>query len=1129
MNCPKCNFTVKDSYLNCPKCNKVLKLKCPKCGSIGKSSVCSSCNHIILSKCFKCGKLNASEAKDCIRCGMSITASMALKEAQLDKFAVLSLEMENFSEIQQALENKEIGVQFKNNLLKLINNLANQSKVRVQEIENVLIIRFCKDANLKNSCSSAVDFAINVSQSITEINTKLIKLQKPALKVKMAISQGDLSNNTTTYAAGRKIKVFHYSEKAKHILDNIQILVDTIIYKETAEKYNYQALSSVYVKDKILTFYELMLDQILKLPEKKVEKSILHDLPEELDYVYIDQDNDTNLINFSEKQCSFIKVDFTNLRENITKIITSGIKNPIIAVKEIEKLGKLSVIDKKSYLSKFNNLGICSVCSSRDDKYKPYGLLRELFKAYFDISEYDILINQEELNKLPQHGLLRSILGLTPNNMNNPEAPKFEAYDLFAKFFSSIKNYTLFIIEDFENIDQSSLDIFKYLIENKKLGNSAFLLSCSDEFHLHREINKLINYNNYFELELKPTSNKNILTTYEKELKDIQNSFFFRKVIENMKGSNFYLQQALGYLVDNDIFKYENEKYSINQNQMLVVPKDIDELIKKRIETLSSDKKLYDLFVSMLMLGNETSLATLKLLNTDKLKNQLQALQNKGFIDITSRNQIKINNYNLFKNNLLLSIDDTALKQIIINLVDKVFLNLNAPHPVLAGCCEFLNSTKNAFSMWTKLSEVCLSNGDYLGYVNCCNKFLNLISNTIDESTENAVSELTLETYNQMSTTLYKYYPEKVLTYLESLLIDAEKTNDDKKVKNLSNIIIQSCLIMGKYSSAFDYAGKIISRTPKSSFDPASKEFSLKYYLINFVSIEIFYNLGRLEECIELGDEVLKHITSFDVKAISPEDFSQKTLKDALKDAQIFVCIAKMLHLNNTTEGQIKNLISEYSEDNNVFQVLFALNCLIKGDISTLSQNLSTLEQKIVDADKLSKILFLLLKTIILLRTHNWEDAANTAHKGRLIANEINAHQLTQFLDLMIGFSYKNIGNTKKANDIFYNILKISAERGLKTITYLCWYLIADLELYKGNIDKAFTLLNNSMNIENDPNASKLIIMMFKHLLAKVFIAKNELEKAVFCLNHALEIATKSALKEHIKFYSEIISGITAK
>lgn len=1123
MKCPKCEHNVSENDLSCPSCHKILKLKCPQCSTISKKNICPECDYTMLSKCFKCKRLNPTTQSNCSKCGMNIVASIALKEATISEFAVLGLEIVNFEVIKRAFDSKKTLKQFKDNLYNIIKGQSMDSKVRVQEMGNILIIRFCKDESFKTSSFSAVNFALNISQLITEINKKLHELKKVYLKIKINLTKGDLSDNNMNYEAGRSVEVIYGSEKANQIFGNIQILVDSFVYKSTRKKYPYQSLSSVFVKDEMITFYQLLVNKILKVPEDQ-EDSECAKLPSIQDFE-VEEEVDDNLpiINLTEKKCTFIKLKPDEVLEAIKNIINNRWANPIINVKGNYASGKLNNINFSKFSSELEGISILKFCCTKRSRFYPFGLFRDIIKSFYGINEYEIFSKSKShkiASKLQRNNsLFNDSIFLNENQSNNPDEIRFKFFEEVANFFKAINKKVLFVIEDFENIDRGSIDLFKYLIEGNFLGNAGFLISCDSDFYLHRHIYKLISQPNFYELELKLCSNKEIIKTYRKKLKEIEKTFFFRKIVENMKGSKFYFTQSLEYLVENDILSYNSGIYNLKQNKMIVIPPSLDELVKKRLSSFIFLDEIFKLYVMILLLGNEVPVSTLKLLNVNDLEANLECLENRNLIYINNFKIVKVKNYNLYKDNLLSLLEKEKLTEIAEYLCSTVISTIDSPHPASAECYEYAGHKKQAFALWNQMSDIDLLLGDFAAYINCCMKYLNLIEDAIEENEEDkSVEVLKLEIYEQISVLLYKHYPEKIFSYLETLVENAEDFEDDKRIKNLSNIMVQSCLLSGNYKSALEYIGKIISRTQASSFNPSHRNFNLSYYLTNLVKLEIYFNLGKLEECIELGDEIFKPIQSADIKMFLPQDFSPKKFKDSLKETLILLSIARIMQLKTDTVSKIKEYAIFCAEDNAVFDVLIATYHLIMGSKIELDQNQGG------SFNLQERIIYFIYKMLEYIEEGYWEEAGNIAHLAKKFAVDTNIHQASLFLDLIIGFSYKKIGNFKKAQQIYYDILKLSGEKGLLNVTILNWYFLAQIELEQGNSNVALGILNKAIStIEKDQNVSNLFTLNFKFLLAQVFITMNEFEKAVYCANHSLEIAAKYNLNNKIPTCADLL------
>ena len=310
MNCPKCKTPITEKDLVCPNCKKVIRLQCPICQNITKNTVCEKCGTVLLNKCYKCGKLNSTTFENCPKCGLNINASIGLRESVIEEFAVLTVEVTNFDDIKNAFKSDKITQQFKINLYTLIRKNAAQKKLRVQFIDNTYIIRFCKDYSFLESCKSAVDFAIYIAQTVSEINKKLFDAKGVELKVQMAVQKRDVYSKPSEYKSGLNINVVYSSSGKGHLYNNTEVVVDSYIYQQTKTFYPYQSLSAVYVKNQMVMFFELVLHQIIQ-PEEEKEKTIDANkvkLPKNVDFEPEEEIDEEKLINFDSLNCTFIKI-----------------------------------------------------------------------------------------------------------------------------------------------------------------------------------------------------------------------------------------------------------------------------------------------------------------------------------------------------------------------------------------------------------------------------------------------------------------------------------------------------------------------------------------------------------------------------------------------------------------------------------------------------------------------------------------------------------------------------------------------------------------------------------------------------------------------------------------------------
>ena len=900
MICPKCKTPISDKDLICPNCKKVIRLQCPVCKNITKNTVCEKCGTVLLNKCYKCGKLNSTTFENCPKCGLNINASIGLRESVIEEFAVLTVEVTNFDDIKNAFKSDKITNQFKTNLYTLIRKNAAQKKLRVQFIDDTYIIRFCKDYSFLESCKSAVDFSIFVSQTVSEINRKLFDAKGVELKVQMAVQKRDVYSKPSEYKSGLNINVVYSSSGKGHLFNNTEVVVDSYIYQQTKTLYPYQSLSAVFVKNQMIMFFELVLHKIIQQEtetEKTVDVSKVK-LPKNVDFEPEEEVDDENLINFDSLNCTFIKTRQDTLLEELAKIAEKQITNPIISIRSTDRNGKLSLVETQQLEKIFEGSRIVRFSCSKNNKYNAYGLFKQMLLAYRGIDGLTLLLNPEMIDAVSADIHIQEIFKMRIKEQVHPEDLRYSYFESFTNFSTSIPDKTIFVIDDFEYTDEGSLEIIKYLCENNKLGNVGFLLSCGTEFSLHRKIYKLMTAVNYFDVEIKPSSNKKIVASNLAAIKNIKDTFFFEKVLENTKGSYFYFNTALKYLTDNGILKFAENKYNVSNDRMLVLPKDLDELIQKRIAHLKTKDNAFELFGSILLLGERSQFANLHKLEIKNDVKILKYLEEKRFIKIIDDKEIFVENYNLYDKNFVACCEPEQLRLIAQNILEKIYLEESIPNSNKAKLLEYAKLKKEAFAQWHALAMISSQSGDFCAYLNCTNKFLSLVDNVIDSETDRTVEQVKMDVYSELASLMYKYYPDKIRNFLEVLLENLETQNDDQRIKEASNRLVQSCLISGNYNNALEYIGKIISRTPRSSFDPDDEDFNLNYFLVNLVTLEIYFNLGRLNECIELGDELFKYIDlSTITDNVLPEGFSKKQFEEALCDAMFFICISRMILL----------------------------------------------------------------------------------------------------------------------------------------------------------------------------------------------------------------------------------------
>ena len=104
--------------------------------------------------------------------------------------------------------------------------------------------------------------------------------------------------------------------------------------------------------------------------------------------------------------------------------------------------------------------------------------------------------------------------------------------------------------------------------------------------------------------------------------------------------------------------------------------------------------------------------------------------------------------------------------------------------------------------------------------------------------------------------------------------------------------------------------------------------------------------------------------------------------------------------------------------------------------------------------------------------------------------------------------------------------MDISAEKGLKNISYLSWYFISNVEYLDGVSHISEEIVNKSiLKMESDVNCSELFELLFKVFSVQIMLGKNtpqHNEQIVFVLEQSFTLA----LKKSIFLYLPIVANL---
>lgn len=131
-----------------------------------------------------------------------------------------------------------------------------------------------------------------------------------------------------------------------------------------------------------------------------------------------------------------------------------------------------------------------------------------------------------------------------------------------------------------------------------------------------------------------------------------------------------------------------------------------------------------------------------------------------------------------------------------------------------------------------------------------------------------------------ISNNLYEYLPDKTTGIAEATLARLESAGEDEKVVLLCSKMIQGCLASGNYLHALELTHKILSRIQSSSIDPSAPDFNKYFFLMTLIHVEILFNIGAWEDCIDIGYKVLSVVNQNNLDKLRPDYLSKDSLKN---------------------------------------------------------------------------------------------------------------------------------------------------------------------------------------------------------------------------------------------------------
>ncbi len=1125
MECPKCGLEIDDKAMVCPNCKKVLKLVCPVCKTINEQNVCKKCGYVILSKCNNCGKINPTDTKKCKKCGFDTEKSIILNEANTESFVMITMQFPNLNDMKNILGSVKLYNKFKISLDKIINDYTKSVGLRRQVYGNTYVIRSTKDYTFKSSAATAVKAVIEILNSITAMNCKLTNKKNSTIRCNVFLLKRTVESDPNDLESGYNISLLggNIKNKEDRILNTFQILADDEVSDAIKSDYKVSPLNSVMVNDEMVMFYEVDLKEhiVVEFPEEepdeikvpnfvqnllleqdKLDGMALNKLisPNDPDAIY-----DIDTINFEEIKSDFMRSENLDV---LMHIINKFQANPkcILALKtaELYKPYTLKVLEAALNSEKFKN--IITITCYDEMKYAPYSFFREFVSAIFEYTVSQKLFNQNDFSMfstVDPDSLIKDLIFMNKREDGDKETNRNTYFDIFFTLFQIVPN-TLIYIEDFDKIDSSSYDVMKYLFDVFEELDISLLLTYKNDYSLHKDSHFLINRPYYTEISLKPVSFENLVEENKVYFRYVLDNFYFQRIAKYACGSSMFIDMAIMYLCESGVFEADEDSVRMIDPKTIIIPSTLDKLLERRLNLLQDDAEAMKFLTSVVLLGIRIDQATIDALNYKNANEIIDKLNSMGYIYLFN-NCYYFPNYNMLRKNILSTISPIYLKEVAEDLFDKVF-DENMPSPVKADLYHLLKDEEKEQQEWENLAQVSLSFGDFNAYINCVDKIIQMLDNKKNDENFEEIESYKSELYQSISDNLYQYFPDNLQRIAEETLYNIEKTQDVDKIIVLCNKMINGAVQAGNYNHALELTHKVLSVLPSSSLNPSDANFNIYFFMMSLLHIQILFNIGALNDCIDLGFRVFNYINNETVPLLKPEYLSDEEFHQLIINSAAYVALANIFLMYGNVEQFLQIISNEISFIPQTFVMFKSLEDFILG------RSVSVSDIEVPENDLFANVIRNILNAFINFEGDYVEFAGNV-HKAKSIAKYNDLFLAELFADLLIAYAYVGLGNFYKANDIVLKIIKTAEKNGMTMLLYAAWYVLADMSMREGKYNVAYGILNNTLiQLEKSDMSGEYLLMLFRYAMYKVVMYRQEFDKAEICINHAKYIAAKHGL-----------------
>lgn len=760
-------------------------------------------------------------------------------------------------------------------------------------------------------------------------------------------------------------------------------------------------------------------------------------------------------------------------------------------------------------------LGTCTQVT----QLSPCGYFQDLLLTFFNINNFcpdtlqlkknSIKFFKQDFPSLTNADVLDLLNLLYPENLDKYE----NIYYNKAKMFSIIKKVILtivekikavFIIDNFENIDGMSFDLFKELLEDDYiLERCKFIIISSVEKPGAGLItSSKLTTKNYTDLTIAPfTRNQVDVIIHQHQMNTGED--FANLAFKISAGNPAVIEQMIKLYKDAQRNGIKNISYTSIKN-----------IVETRLDILKKeDSAAFRTLIAMSVLGNKFYPAMLENFDNNspqEFERIIDTLVQNGFINQINNLSFEFKSINIWKIIVSFIKNDENFTEILNILYETLSIYKQSSLVLIGYIVQKLNKEHEAFEIWTILMKQASYIGDIGLYIISQKQALKLIEN------KNTIQYLKIKKniYTRVGKLLEPIDHSAAFEYLQNAVMMLEDNEEYEHIE-LLGYLASASMKNGNYWGVVECADSVLNKLPD--------EMELEKTLVKTRQVRPLLKLGNYGQVINLIDnEIMPVLEHYLTKGKNNALISNTDLFDTWIEVYFDLAEALTFQGDSRMFDTVKLIFDILEKNQNNKPALkcraylsLALAKTIKGEIQTsekiLDDILKTFSLDSMDSFIVSRWNFIDIINKFLKKDYN--NLYNELFNVVAYANNANDSFTKNILKTLLAKMMHDKNENKKALEILEEQVSYFAKEKIATGVLLSWYLIAKIRLITNGTQFAMDIATKALDIAQGPNINNYyFIALYNKLLGEIYMAKQDFDSAKVYIEKSIFISKQFSL-----------------